>query len=139
MVKRITLIILIMTVIFISCNILNNDDVPSGSYSYTARDTLGTVIVEGWFTMESQGSKEFNGEWHFKKIGNPQNIGPQIGDGDLIGFEDSTGVQINLNPQMADNNVILLGEFNEDQYTGEWQWVTFIGPTNKGDFVAELK
>jgi hypothetical protein len=127
-----------MTVVFISCDLLleNNDDVPSGAYSYTASDSLGTVVVEGWFTMVNQGSKEFNGEWHFKKIGDPQNIGPQVGDGELLGFEDSTGVQINLNPQNADNNVILLGEFTGDQYTGEWQWVTFIGPTNKGDFKA---
>jgi len=26
-----------------------------------------------------------SGEWHFDKIGSPKNIGPQVGDGILIG------------------------------------------------------
>ena len=139
MFKLVKFLLLISTIVFISCDILldnDTDNVPPGAYLYTASDTSGTVIVEGWFTMEYQNSTEINGEWHFQKIGNPQNIGPQVGDGDLLGTKDSSRVQINLNPQYKDNNVFLLGEIEGHQYIGEWHWITIIGPTNKGDFEA---
>ena len=117
-------------------DLFKNDDVPSGAFSYTARDQSGAVIVEGWFTLDYQGLNEYKGEWHFEKIGNPQDIGPQVGEGELVGFQDSISIQINLNPQMADNNVILIGEMKGNEYTGVWQWVTFIGPTSTGGFEA---
>lgn len=137
---RILVIVLSFTVIiFLYCDPLSDDDedrIPSGAYSYTAYDSLETIVVTGWFTLEFQDSTNIEGEWHFKKVGNPENIGPQVGDGELIGQKDDSIVYIELNPQYRDNNVLLVGEISGNEYTGEWIWSTIIGVTNKGIFRA---
>lgn len=139
---RTFVIILSFTImIFVRCDLLSDNDedcIPSGAYSYTAYDSLETIIVTGWFTMEFQDSTTIEGEWHFKKVGNPENIGPQVGDGELIGQKDDSIVYIELNPQYRDNNVLLVGEISENEYTGEWIWSTIIGVTNKGSFHAVI-
>ena len=60
---------------------------PTGvdAYDYTAFDDSGVVLVKGWFTLVAVDSVTVEGEWNLKKRGDPQNIGPQEGEGTLLG------------------------------------------------------
>lgn len=110
--------------------------VPKGAYAYTGYDTSGTEIVNGWFTMVFSDSIHCVGEWHFKRVSGNQDIGPQIGEGELVGGIENGNVWINLNPTWADNNVFLNGRIAGDVYEGTWMWVTIAGPWIGGSFKA---
>jgi hypothetical protein len=110
--------------------------VPSGAYRYTSYDTNGVPVVRGWITLVYQDSPLITGEWRLDKIGDPQGIGPQIGSGRLVGSFQNGKLVIELNPQFRDNNLQLVGEFNNGEYKGEWFWISFIGITNRGTFRA---
>lgn len=115
---------------------ITGPDTPEGSYTYTAYDSTGTKIVTGWMKIEFDDSVNVSGEWKFDKIGNPENIGPQVGSGKLVGMYDEPQISINLNPNWADNNVFLHGEYGEDKIEGEWMYTGFPGVINRGEFKA---
>ncbi|HED05906.1 MAG TPA: hypothetical protein ENI61_04395 [Ignavibacteria bacterium] len=125
---------------FISCNKESEGlvgPIPSGIYSYTSYDTSGTAIVKGRFTLNYKDSLQIIGEWHFEKIGNTQNIGPQVGSGKLIGNVKQHRIWIELNPLFRDNNFLLIGTMENNKYIGVWKWISFSGITNHGTFEAE--
>jgi len=62
------------------------------------------------------------------------NIGPQDGEGDLIGSVSDTSIYINLQPNFVDNNIILTGIIDNKYIYGKWHWATFAGITNQGNF-----
>jgi hypothetical protein len=107
-----------------------------GSYLYTSYDTTGKTLVKGFFTVYKQDSLTLSGEWYFRKIGHPQNIGPQVGSGKLQGGIADDQIWINLNPEYMDNNLILTGVLENGRYRGQWEWVSFSGVTNHGGFKA---
>jgi len=109
---------------------------PQGSYHYRSYNADGINIVEGWFTMEMDSSGFISGEWHFDAVGYPENIGPQVGDGVLLGGIDRDTIWIELNPHFVDNNLQLIGTLEEDNYRGKWYWISFPGITAEGDFIA---
>ena len=141
--KLISNIFIIIIIILVSCK--NNDvkgivnPVFSGTYLYSSFDTTGTPIVKGWFTMSFQDSTKIKGEWYFEKIGDPKNIGPQVGSGELEGGVNEGRIWIELQPKYRDNNLQLDGKIQNNYYSGKWQWISFIGPTNYGTFVAFKK
>ena len=112
-------------------------DVPPGSYAYFGYDTSSTLIAKGWFKFEYEDSVRIKGHWQLKTIGNPGNIGPQDGEGELVGTKTDTSININLHPNFADNNIILLGKINRKYIYGKWQWATFARLTNWGNFNAK--
>lgn len=112
------------------------DPRPLGSYRYTAYDSTGTLVVQGWLTMDLAKPDSVTGEWHFAAVGTPKNIGPQTGDGHLVGKLTDSTLWIELQPQFRDNNLGLYGIVRGDRYFGTWTWISFIGPTNAGSFVA---
>jgi hypothetical protein len=112
---------------------------PTGSYTYTSYDSSGVAVVTGWFKMSYSDSTRVTGEWRFEQIAESHPSGPQVGDGELVGFIDHDDVMINLNPEMADNNVFLHGQIVEDSLKGTWTWSTFIGPTTGGRLIAVKK
>ena len=109
---------------------------PSGAYRYASFDTTGVLLVHGWMTLDITDSTQVTGEWHFGKIGNPEDIGPQVGDGELLGSFHQGKLSVELNPNMADNNLRLVGVLTNDRYHGDWVWTSFIGPTSRGVFEA---
>ena len=111
----------------------------NGTYSYTSYDSTGTAIVDGEFSIEIIDTIKFKGIWSFEKIANPENIGPQVGNGNLVGELIKDNIWIELNPGNADNNLHLIGNESEGKIEGEWMWISFIGITNKGKFEAERK
>ena len=108
----------------------------SGPFQYMAYDTIGTLVVSGWMTIDIQDSTHVTGEWHFNKVNNPQNIGPHTGEGNLVGGFYDGQLQINLNPNYVDNNVFLNGKIQANTYSGTWIWSGFPGLLNRGNFQA---
>jgi hypothetical protein len=110
---------------------------PGGTFSYRAYDTTGTLIVQGWFTLNVSDSANVQGEWHFTKVGNPSNIGLHFGDGELKGSFYQSRLSVGLNPNYVDNNVILSGTLDAHSYSGTWRWIGFPGEINRGTFEAQ--
>lgn len=114
--------------------------VPSGAYVYTSYDSLGTPIVHGWFTLLITDSSHVSGQWHFVQIGGfGNNIGPQVGDCNLVGGFEAGFLSIELNPQFRDNNLSLRGAFDGQNYSGTWAAIGFPGVMNHGTFLSTLK
>jgi len=107
-----------------------------GRFLYKSFDSTGTKIVEGWLTLIYRDSVHITGEWHFQKVGSPQRIGPQVGDGVLEGGVRDETVWVELQPQNRDNNLQLTGTIENGRYHGEWVWISFVGVTNRGPFEA---
>ena len=128
--------LLALTAILTGCTGLT-DPTPEGAFRYASYDTTGTVLVRGWFTMGISDPNMISGEWHFTAVGSPENIGPQTGDGKLVGSIDGGIVRIELNPQYRDNNLGLIGTLEGNRFAGRWEWISFVGVTNQGPFVAE--
>ncbi len=76
---------LLFATLWVGCGGSPTETVPFGAFAYTSYDTTGVALVTGWFTMNFSDSNTISGEWHFRPIGNPENIGPQTGDGTLVG------------------------------------------------------
>lgn len=110
--------------------------VPPGAFAYTSYDTTGVALVTGWFTMSVSDSSAISGEWHFWSIDDREGIGPQTGEGTLVGGFAEGEVWLELHPQVVDNNLQLRGTLEGDRYAGEWTWITFAGVTSHGTFEA---
>ncbi len=83
--------------------------IPLGTYKYNGYDSSGVKIVTGWIKIIFDDSVNISGEWELDKIGDPQNIGPQVGSGTLHGRYDQNKIYCDLNPGYMDNNLILRG------------------------------
>ncbi len=141
MIKKSVMYVMMLLVVFLSaCSTTSttpNGSIPARAFKYTAYDSAGTRIVEGWFTLVFKDAATVEGEWNFKAIGDPQNIGPQMGEGELIGWlQDDNEIVIDLNPGWADNNVVLHGPYSLNEISGTWVWSTIAGATNQGTFTA---
>ena len=112
---------------------------PLGEYQYTGYDESGAKIVEGRLSLTSRDGDQLKGSWELKQIGEPRRIGPQIGSGDLIGSVNGTEVNLDLNPNMNDNNVNLRGHVEGKRYTGTWSFNGFAGRISSGRFEATAK
>lgn len=105
-------------------------------YIYSAFDSTGVKIVSGVLEIEIQKNNVVSGNWKFDKIGNPENIGSQIGSGNLSGSIEDSMLNIDLNPNYRDNNVFLNAKYDTHRMNGDWMFVGFAGPINKGTFTA---
>jgi hypothetical protein len=110
-----------------------------GNYNYTAYDSLGSIVAVGTLSFEMKDSTNITGVWEIKKVGDPQNIGPQVGKGELVGGLSDGTLWIELNPEFRDNNVFLQGKLEKNKYNGKWFYSSFIGLTNWGTFEAEMQ
>ncbi len=109
---------------------------PDFSYSYFSYDSLGTVIVHGWFTLDTTDSPRLSGEWHFTQVAGGSEIGPQVGHGYLAGEFDGEEMRVELNPASRDNNLQLIGRCSPVECSGTWTAVGLMGVYNHGTFRA---
>ena len=130
------LLSLLLVAPLVSCGDAPIQPVPSGAFAYTSYDTTGAPVVTGWFTVNVSSSGLISGEWHFWGLGNPGDVGPQIGDGELVGGFAEGELWLELNPQFRDHNLTLHGTLEGDRYAGAWMWTTYVGVTNHGTFEA---
>jgi hypothetical protein len=120
---------------------------PVGDYQYAGYDSKGVKIVEGRLSITAAEPKRINsvdtielkGNWQLNKIGDPGVIGGQVGTGDLIGSIVNHEVHIDLNPNINDANVVLVGTIEEKRFHGKWSFIGYAGPKNKGTFEATRK
>ena len=137
MINKKLLAVLGCVMVLCACSTAPRDLTSLGAFQYTAYDQAGTKIVEGWMTLTLKDATTVSGRWQFQPIGDPQNIGPQVGSGDLGGdLHNGHELTINLNPEMADNNVFLAGTYTPTEITGTWSWATLMGAVNQGTFRA---
>jgi hypothetical protein len=136
-VKKLKIAAMVFLVPVLSCDKTNPTEATlSGTFQYRACDSTATLILQGWMTLVAQDSTHVWGKWHLVKVGNPQDIGPQSGDGDLIAAFDGGLFSVNLNPAWKDNNVFLTGEYAGKTYSGRWYWSGYPGILNYGTFQA---
>jgi hypothetical protein len=129
--------VLLACTLLVGCRGTTTEWVPSGAFAYTSYDSSGTAVVAGWLTMDLSDSSAVTGEWHFRPIGDPERIGPQTGAGELAGGFYDDQLSVDLHPGWIDSNILLCGTLEDDDYTGEWMWISFTGITNSGAFEAE--
>ncbi len=97
------------SVILVSCDTLpTGPAVIGGFYTYRAFNTSDSLVVTGTIVLRNSVTTILTGTWDLHGAGNGGQSGPQTGRGTLTGSTDG-GVSMNLNPSMADNNVILSG------------------------------
>ncbi|MCH8069152.1 MAG: hypothetical protein IID16_07820 [Candidatus Marinimicrobia bacterium] len=116
-----------------------DDLISQGTHRYIAYDSTGVTIVDGFLTIIFEGSNQLGGEWQLDAVGDPQNIGLQVGEGWLIGTVNQDTIWINLNPDWDDNNVYLDGILQDSSFSGQWTWAGFPGVFNYGTFIAEAQ
>ena len=114
----------------------------SGQFRYTGYDRQGTVVIRGTLDLNEDSGGLVNGRWNLQAVGNPDRLGPQVGQGDAQGnVTTSSGgaaeLVLNLNPGWADNNVFVYGQVRGSRIEGDWQWSTLLGSVQSGTFVAE--
>ena len=113
--------------------------VPDGAFEYQGFDTSGTQVISGWLKIDFTDSNLLRGTWNLSKIGDPPNIGHQVGEGRLEGSVEDSELWINLNPGVVDDNVYLVGELEGNEIEGNWHYSTFVGAINGGPFKAIKK
>jgi hypothetical protein len=102
---------------------------------YVGYSRDGIVVVRGTLTLSVSTVGRVVGRWELRGA-DPARIGPQVGRGTLTGNLVDGILSINLNPQNADNNVLLSGRFSRTEYAGRWEWVGLRGVLNAGTFRA---
>ena len=123
--------------LFSSCGDDSSTNSSLTIYKYSGYDSTGNKIISGYLWIDSVDSTVVKGRWDFKIIHNEDNLGPQIGKGNFDGVKDSQGnMSLNLNPEWIDNNVFLIGSFNNSQYRGDWNYVGYPGVISAGSFEA---
>jgi hypothetical protein len=113
----------------------------AGTHDYVAWADSGTRLLEGVLTIMGQSNQHVSGTWEIHlaagaDTANPNDIGPQIGTGDLIGVVQDTTVLIDLTPNFADNNVSLLGCVTAEGLAGTWSHVGMLGEIAHGPFAT---
>jgi len=107
------------------------------SYTYCAFDTSGTEVVRGVMLIVIDDSSRITGLWDLHRTDTGATmIGPQVGRGSLVGVREGKSVWMNLNPQYADNNVMLFGAITRAGIYGTWEYIGFPGVMNRGAFRA---
>lgn len=107
------------------------------TYLYAGYDSSGREIVRGEIVVAVDDSGIVTGSWNLESVGDPSPmIGPQVGQGKLVGRIEGTVFGAGLNPDMVDNNVVLLGTIAGDGITGIWEFIGFPGVLNQGTFSA---
>ena len=130
-------LILIAIILTVGCSGDDSSSPSTGQYRYTAF-LNSTLVVEGTIQIDSLNAQNVSGHWDFHAVGEPRNdIGPQIGSGNFVGSLDGSALTINLNPEMADNNVTLSGIFDANTIRGQWSFSGFAGVISQGSFMAQ--
>ena len=107
-----------------------------GRFYYQSYDTLGNLLVTGWLLLNFTDSTKIAGPWQLRNVSGRTDIGPQAGEGNLIGSIIHSSISIQLNPQVRDNNLGLVGTIHENIIEGKWFWTSYAGLTNWGTFTA---
>ena len=118
----------------------NKVDNFNDKYEYTAYVAKSLVIcANGILDMSIDSDSTIAGTWNINSGAgfSEKEVGPQVGTGELEGQIEKGKILLNLNPDWADNNIFLQGQYAEDQFGGNWIWSTIIGQTALGGFIIK--
>jgi hypothetical protein len=145
-----SLLILILSSV-LACSKLSGTEqskpFPVGDYQYTGYDDKGERMIEGRLSITSVGNKrigsedtiQLKGNWELKEIGKHEQIGQQVGSGNLVGSMFKGELDINLNPNISDANVYLRGTIEGRRFHGSWRCNGYEGTISNGTFEAIRK
>lgn len=115
----------------------------SGHYAYAASDSSGNALLVGQLDLTFHIDSTITGSWSIdwaQEADQDTAVGPQIGEGTLTGVLVADRVVLDLNPNIADDNVYLSGAFVlesvTDGFAGQWHHSTLTGPVAAGFFTA---
>jgi hypothetical protein len=113
----------------------------AGTLAYVAYADSGTRLLEGVLTIAPQSNQHIAGTWTIgwapgADTANANDVGPQLGTGDLIGAVQDTTVLVNLTPTFSDDNVELLACVTAAGFAGTWSHVGIAGEIAHGPFTA---
>ena len=119
-------------------NDVNKDRDNSREYSYSGYDAQGTLVIRGALTIVIEDTIRVTGTWKFEAVVRDSlgRFGPQVGTGTLVGSIHGDTINLNLNPNYADNNVFLAGTIWPWGISGRWEYAGFPGVLNQGTFLA---
>lgn len=120
----------------IRCSEKEKTDNLSGTYDYTGYNADDVVIISGILQLDLSDSANVKGTWQLNQVGEESNTGPQVGAGNLEGGFNNDLLMLDLNPGWADNNVFLIGRFEDNTFSGTWEYSGFAGVINQGNFTA---
>lgn len=122
---------------------------PIGVWDYRAYDTQGTLVVTGQLNISSmtlltsnppvvyaiRGSRDL--QYSVPATNAPWWFGPQVGTGYFYGQLESQNTSLSLSwpTNCVDCGVGLNGPLGPNTYTGQWVYVTWVGPY-AGPFTA---
>jgi hypothetical protein len=134
---RIILSILISFLFFIACSSQKAaSEFPYGSYSYKSFNIVGELVGDGTIYISKVDSNIVEGNWAIRNVRNCNVCGPQYGNGFFTGRIVDDSLFINLNPDNPENYVELIGELNNESFTGDWRWFDLVVNSNRGTFKA---
>jgi hypothetical protein len=111
-------------------------------FQYTARSATGQPLLTGRLKLAFPDDSTVTGTWTIAWVPGADTtleVGPQVGSGALTGSRSGDTLLLQLNPNMADNNVGLRALRTAEGYAGEWEWSAFTGPRTKGSFEARTE
>jgi hypothetical protein len=112
---------------------------PLGDYRYSGYDKNGAKIVEGTISITSRQSNHISGKWELKSISNTENISFELGKGRFEGEMEQNNATINLNPNINDANLFLVGKIEGSRFHGVWRFSSIKGVVDRGTFEAIKK
>jgi hypothetical protein len=110
-----------------------------GEFHYRAATSSGRPLLDGRLSLTFPTDSTVAGTWRIRRIAATDSVtpvGPQVGEGTLLGTRHGDTVTLELNPLYADNNVGLRGVTRSPGLRGDWTWSTITGPRASGPFVA---
>jgi hypothetical protein len=113
-------------------------------FDYVAKDADGRDVVEGTLSLyipPNVSVGAINGTKDLRLcdgVNATPNIGPQVGAGDIAGEESRGKIFLRLN-NLADNDVVLIGDLTANDFIGIWQFRGDTGIRSQGSFVAKLQ
>jgi hypothetical protein len=105
-------------------------------YRYTAWAEDGTEVVRGWMHLDKT-RRGVVGEWWLQPVGNPSPIGPQRGQGRLLGSRREGHLVLELHPDRRDDHVVLLETGSGPTLSGTWEWSGIAGVQSRGTWRAQ--
>lgn len=110
-----------------------------GTFDYVAFDEAGTRVLAGRLVLDVDDGGGVTGSWDIDWVAGADRdtpVGPQVGNGGLVGAILDGDLTLDLTPMIADNDVVLVGALDGSRITGSWQYVTLAGPAGSGTFWA---
>lgn len=109
---------------------------PKNAFLYRGYDSGDRLVIKGWLRFVVEDATDVVGEWCLDRVGDPDDIGPQVGVGSLRGRAEGPRLSLNLNPGFADFHVLLNGALDGTSFKGTWRYSTVRGPVSEGTFEA---